>query len=47
MTVSYTGEISVRTGLELDQDDFTKEMIDQSYKELKAEGDEALGLAES
>ena len=43
--MSYTGEISVRTGLELD--DFTKEMIDQSYKELKAEGDEALGLAES
>merc|ERR1712176_1483622 len=41
--VSYTGEISVETGLELDG--FTKDMIAQSYQELKTEADEALELA--
>jgi hypothetical protein len=44
VTVSYTGKVSVKTGLELD--DFTKEMISQSYQELKAEADQALALAE-
>ena len=43
MTVDYIGNVSVRTGLELD--DFSKDMIAESYKELKAEADQALQLA--
>ena len=41
--MDYTGKVSVRTGLELD--DFAKEMIAESYRELKAEADQALQLA--